>query len=705
MAYIYPNSTIKFLTSVRLNSNRQDTIYFETLADQTNYFWNKAGVVYNDYYYVRQTGKVRVRVDPNGSQYRRLTSCVYMMFKNTSFENKWYYAFITKINEYVNNETMEISFEIDPIQSFMFEPDGSPCYVPLKCMVERQTPEVDYAPINRHHMTKESFDTGDYLFDDNPYGLDFVETGFQIQKNTSVLTSSGQVNTHMINWSSYAVSGTKYWYPVLFTTMDATGTQKSVNGTYVGGAYSGLNCYIFFQTSSVNDFINEVDASGKSDQLVSMSMWPLSLITELINQGPVESLSGNTITTIAGAIAAKAIKLTSVSTSGTMGRIVDKVMQIPRPIIKVVTGDEGYFELIFAAEQYVGYKSIKARNLKCFSSLFMGLFITNGQGTIETYDFEYWEDGSSGHPELEMFFSPTAAATAMLCPKKYRGNGRQFNIGLQSFPQCAFTNSTYRQWLARNTPLLAYEKTALEKQNDLSMLQAEHALTTARGAYTSSMEQAQLDAEKNLAKSNSVTGQIGTAFETLNLAIGLNARDETLSYGVEGLRSADLAAKQTDLAMAQAQRTRAGATRSYGEAQAEVNANKQLLNARQKAQKSVASMSANAYHGNTQVGAEVITGDMRFHVGFYYSPQEFVDKADAFFDMYGYEMNIIKKPNIAAGNYWTYVKTCGFSARNNAVPDEYMREIAALFDGGIRFWKNGEDIGNYRFGNNVYDIT
>ena len=58
------------------------------------------------------------------------------MFQNTSFGIKWFYAFITNV-EYINNETSEITIEIDVMQTWHFD------YTVNQCFVEREMAATD----------------------------------------------------------------------------------------------------------------------------------------------------------------------------------------------------------------------------------------------------------------------------------------------------------------------------------------------------------------------------------------------------------------------------------------------------------------------------------------------------------------------------------------------------------------------------------
>ena len=52
----------------------------------------------------------------------------YLMFRNASYGSKWFYAFINKVN-YINDNTSEIEYELDVIQTWLFEAVLEPSYI------------------------------------------------------------------------------------------------------------------------------------------------------------------------------------------------------------------------------------------------------------------------------------------------------------------------------------------------------------------------------------------------------------------------------------------------------------------------------------------------------------------------------------------------------------------------------------------------
>ena len=122
--YIEPNTVIKFLTGVRLEPTYQNTIYFANKTAQYNYFNSKTKIQRTDRYFQRHsTGSLKVNIPVED-----LYDCNYMMFQNSAFTNKWFYAFILNV-DYVNNTTSIVYFAIDFMQTWFFDYTIEPSFV------------------------------------------------------------------------------------------------------------------------------------------------------------------------------------------------------------------------------------------------------------------------------------------------------------------------------------------------------------------------------------------------------------------------------------------------------------------------------------------------------------------------------------------------------------------------------------------------
>ena len=135
--YIYPNTTLHILRNVNLNSDYDHTIYFDGRVAQTEYFLARTKyTLSNQSYQRRERGWIQVNINQNS-----LWDCTYLMFQNTSYASKWFYAFILSV-DYVNDNVSKINFEIDVLQTWYFD------YTLDKCFVEREHSLTDVAGDN-----------------------------------------------------------------------------------------------------------------------------------------------------------------------------------------------------------------------------------------------------------------------------------------------------------------------------------------------------------------------------------------------------------------------------------------------------------------------------------------------------------------------------------------------------------------------------
>lgn len=147
--YIEPKTNIRLLSGVPLDTTYEHSLSWAFKTDQYNYFVSKTKYNLTEYNYIRvSNGVARV-----GIQAENLYDCNYMMFQNTAFGNKWFYAFVTEI-VYLNNGTSEIHFTIDDLQTWYFE------FTLDHCFVERETTETDEYG---EHIEAEPVATGEYV--------------------------------------------------------------------------------------------------------------------------------------------------------------------------------------------------------------------------------------------------------------------------------------------------------------------------------------------------------------------------------------------------------------------------------------------------------------------------------------------------------------------------------------------------------------
>lgn len=159
MTYIVPNGTIKLLANVPIDSDYHHTVRFHNATDQYNWMVTHTVKTFLNNTYTRtQRGIFRAEILP--SEQAEVYGCNYMMFQNTSFLNKWFYAFVDSV-EYVNNNMFEIHFTIDVFQTYFFQ-GGSIG----ECFVNREHVADDYIG---SHIEAEPVTIGEYVFRSGTY--------------------------------------------------------------------------------------------------------------------------------------------------------------------------------------------------------------------------------------------------------------------------------------------------------------------------------------------------------------------------------------------------------------------------------------------------------------------------------------------------------------------------------------------------------
>jgi hypothetical protein len=119
-------TNIRLLSGVPFQSDYKNTRWFNNQTDQLNYFTSKPIVhSMSDYTFQRIEGRPLIRVNKSIDE---LWNVNYLMFQNTNYNAKWFYAFVTKV-EYINAGLTHVHFQIDVFQTWKFDMNFKPSYV------------------------------------------------------------------------------------------------------------------------------------------------------------------------------------------------------------------------------------------------------------------------------------------------------------------------------------------------------------------------------------------------------------------------------------------------------------------------------------------------------------------------------------------------------------------------------------------------
>lgn len=234
MAYIAPNSWITLCRDVPLDSSYDHQVTFPSQNAQRSYFLSKRYVELGANSYQRaMNGKLRI-----ACTMEQAIQCNYLYFSNDSFEDKWFYAFITGW-EYVNNITTEITYEIDVFQTFWFDVRL------LNVFVEREHSNTDVIGEN---LVAENLELGDYI------------VGGRAVLQPYAITDTVATNACVI----------------FLTTFNDDAGYTDFMGGFANSVYTGLNVIKKETVNEVQSFITGVTNANKIDGIIAAYMCPFS---------------------------------------------------------------------------------------------------------------------------------------------------------------------------------------------------------------------------------------------------------------------------------------------------------------------------------------------------------------------------------------------------------------------------------------------
>lgn len=121
--YMAPNSQLYICKGIPWDNDYTHVRLFDSAQAANSFILSHKFVERSRYNYVSKDNTIRV--DGYSDQYK---DCNYIAFNNVSYNNKWYYAFITDI-KYINDGSCLITFEEDVFQTWFYSATINPCFV------------------------------------------------------------------------------------------------------------------------------------------------------------------------------------------------------------------------------------------------------------------------------------------------------------------------------------------------------------------------------------------------------------------------------------------------------------------------------------------------------------------------------------------------------------------------------------------------
>ncbi len=394
---VAPDSIIHILKDIPLSLEYRDTIYFENKSSQEAYFYSKKKYTFMNYSYLRKEEVIRVEMIADN-----LLDCNYIMFKNSAFGNKWFYAFITNV-EYVNNTTANISYEVDVMQTWAFD------YQLQRCFVERE------------HTTTDII--GDNLLEDN---LELGEYKYELLERDKQLDSYNKI--------------------IIASTFDKQ--MDDAQGKMYGGIYTGLEYNVYkyelLERDKQLDSYNKIIIASTFDKQMDDAQGKMY-------GGIYTGLEYNVCN-----IAEDATALIDKALSNNKQDGIVNIFMMPESFTEQTGGSPKKYTIVYNKYHDAHSGTIDGylpKNKKMFTYPYCFMYVTNNNGTSANYPFEYFGEATCKFDVVGLLSS---VPQLLVIPLSYKGVSSNFNerIMLKDFPQCSYNIDSFKAYLAQNASQL-----------------------------------------------------------------------------------------------------------------------------------------------------------------------------------------------------------------------------------------------------------
>lgn len=391
MAVITPNSDL-ILLKVPIEMDNNNQLTFANATAQYNYFNGLTGKKsFDNYTYLRKDNTIRV-----GALVDDLYGYNYVMYRNTNYSSKWFYAFITNM-EYISDSVTALTIKTDTWQTWQFDLTFK------KVLVERE--HVNDDTVGKHTYP-EDFELGEIKANGSTVNFGGVGgTGMSDYcpvVEVSMVENEGQDATLSYSWAS--------------GSHDVTPRLNSIDRGTIP-----LVLNLVSGAANTPDAITRLyDKAGLGDAIVNIYMIPKDLVGSY-HQITLTVTEGGNTTSFTGAVV-------PADKSGTY--TIGSTQTFTRP-----TTIDGY----------------TPKNNKMFCWPYCYFNISNNAGTCQPFRYEDFSSTVSFVTEGTFGLS----GSTKTIPQNYRGvsasdNALDFSITGPKYPVCSWKSDSYTNWLTQN---------------------------------------------------------------------------------------------------------------------------------------------------------------------------------------------------------------------------------------------------------------
>ena len=248
MPNFMPEGTIR-IGRVPFDNSYRHTMTFGNASSQQSYFASVCtqSLSRSDYTYVRMNNSIRVPFNAE-----ELYTYNYVMYQNSNYGTKWFYAFIVGVN-YVNKAVTELVLELDVMQTWYFD------YTLVEGFVERE------------HV------------DDDTIGTNTVpEPDMPIQYASSYESVLNPSRWHVIVQTSQVPNPDIDWWENITNSI-----VEPVQGDLYDNVWGGA-AYLAFDMSNTNErnelkaFFEIMNRAGAAEAISAAFMYPSEFIEDRV---------------------------------------------------------------------------------------------------------------------------------------------------------------------------------------------------------------------------------------------------------------------------------------------------------------------------------------------------------------------------------------------------------------------------------------
>ncbi len=700
---------VDIFSGVPLEIGTSHTILFDNVAAQKSYFDSKkivSGTFTNISYQRHASGVMRLE-----AQMTLLGTANYLRFCNPTFENREFYAFIVDIT-YINNSTVEISYVIDVLQTWMFEYTVNPCFV------SREHAETDNVGDNR---VNEGLDTGPFvqagLEEINHWGTQTSDTSFY------VIASQDPSGQQLPNYD-YNV------YSAMYCQNCATIQDlNTLLQAYMNGATMSLEPIVSIvqYPSSFYDAVSgktsPVTYTLQNDQTIGLGPFVLTdPVGYTIPTGTNYYLDPDFTKYVA---TSSIVNYGKMFESGVVVFSTDDVWYIPagvpyylNPQLTQQAGIIADYELaetyengvlsftktvgLVMTDYYVSSANAEIAKFFCnISDCVLGgySYYTPKNNKLYTYPYNYMvlesPEGSSTtlryedfkNHNIHQFLSTLTVfpyAESMCAPMDYETVNSTYNIQnalfSKSYPTVGLATDAFSAWWAQNKYAMSLVKAGIDAA-DAVVGAVKEGVSSAKDVYA--------DDSGWTSTGNAIADKALKMI--MSPIIGFASAGNKLMGGV----SSGMAAAKESISNANAGSIAGAIAEGWTIANAPETIAKEIV----------------AMYAHMAVPDSIVTkanapslltymGMLNYRIYYMKIRPEYAQMIDNYFSCYGYAVKRVKRPNIKSRTEWNYIKTTGCTISGN-VPGDVERAICAAYDNGLTFWHNPNHMYRYDLDNPI----